>query len=140
MYVGHDLPSNEWAEAIEQALKNFAAHPFILQRFEKSKLFEAQYVDFEANEARSFAARVRLCPYYFVVGDDAKLGGILATICPANKKILHGMPDAGAWRRAVNSSAGRWRPARAGLRLTLWQSLVYGDDAFVGTPTAGARA
>ncbi|MGA2603519.1 MAG: hypothetical protein ABSG14_04765 [Verrucomicrobiia bacterium] len=94
VYVGHDLPSTEWAEAIEQALKNFAAHPFILQRFEKSKLFEAQYVDFDANEARTFAARVRLCPYYFVVGDDAKLGGVLATICPANKKILHGMPDA----------------------------------------------
>jgi len=30
VYVGHDLPSTEWAEAIEQALKNFAAHPFIL--------------------------------------------------------------------------------------------------------------
>jgi hypothetical protein len=94
VYVGHDLPSTEWAEAIDQALKNFAAHPFILQRFQKSKLFDAQYVDFDANEPRTFAARIRLCPYYFVVGDDAKLGGVLATICPANKKILHGMPDA----------------------------------------------
>lgn len=94
VYVGHDLPSGEWAEAIEQALGGFANHPFILQRFEKSKLFEAQYVDFESNETRPFSARVRLCPYYFVVGDTAKLGGILATVCPANKKILHGMPDA----------------------------------------------
>jgi hypothetical protein len=94
VYVGHDLPANEWAEAIEQALKSFGTHPFILQRFEKSKLFESQYVDFEANEARSFSARVRLCPYYFVVGDDARLGGVLATVCPADKKILHGMPDA----------------------------------------------
>ena len=94
VYVGHDLPASEWAEAIEQALSGFANHPFILQRFEKSKLFEAQYVDFETNELRRFSARVRLCPYYFVVGDDAKLGGILATVCPADKKILHGMPDA----------------------------------------------
>jgi hypothetical protein len=94
VYVGHDLPSTEWAQAIEQALSGFATHPFILQRFEKSKLFEAQYLDFESNETRPFSARVRLCPYYFVVGDDARLGGILATICPANKKILHGMPDA----------------------------------------------
>ncbi|HVM61351.1 MAG TPA: hypothetical protein VMV72_10845 [Verrucomicrobiae bacterium] len=94
VYVGHDLPADEWAEAIELALKDFAAHPFILQRFEKSKLFEAQYVDFEANELRQFSARTRLCPYYFVTGDDAKLGGILATVCPADKKILHGMPDA----------------------------------------------
>ena len=94
VYVGHDLPANEWAEAIERALGNFASQPFILQRFEKSKLSEAQYMDFEAATARSFSARVRLCPYYFVVGDDARLGGILATICPADKKILHGMPEA----------------------------------------------
>ena len=94
VYIGHDLPSTEWAQAIEQALSGFATHPFILQRFEKSKLFEAQYLDFESNETRPFSARVRLCPYYFVVGDDARLGGILATFCPANKKILHGMPDA----------------------------------------------
>ena len=51
-------------------------------------------MDFEATTVRSFSARVRLCPYYFVVGDDARLGGILATVCPADKKILHGMPDA----------------------------------------------
>ena len=94
VYVGHDLPAKEWAEAIEQALSGFAIHPFILQRFEKSKLFDAQYFDFEVNEMRSFSARVRLCPYYFIVGDTTKLGGILATICPADKKILHGMPDA----------------------------------------------
>jgi hypothetical protein len=39
-------------------------------------------------------SRVRLCPYYFVTGDDVKLGGVLATIVPADKKILHGMTDA----------------------------------------------
>jgi len=94
IYVGHDLPSTEWAEAIDLALNDFATHPFILQRFEKSKLLDAQYVDFDANDLRQFSARVRLCPYYFVIGDEARMGGVLATICPANKKILHGMPDA----------------------------------------------
>jgi hypothetical protein len=88
------LPAKEWGEAIERALASFPANPFILQRFEKSKLIEASYFDFQANEMQTFPGRVRLCPYYFVVGDTAKLGGILATICPANKKILHGMPDA----------------------------------------------
>jgi hypothetical protein len=29
-----------------------------------------------------------------VVGDTVKLGGILATVCPADKKILHGMSEA----------------------------------------------
>ena len=42
--------------------------------------------------------RVRLCPYYFVTGDwdraRTQLGGILATVCPADKKIIHGMTDA----------------------------------------------
>ena len=94
VYVGHDLPAHEWAQAIERALSSSATHPFILQRFERSKLFDAQYFNFEANELHTFSGRVRLCPYYFVVGDDAKLGGVLATVCPSDKKILHGMPDA----------------------------------------------
>ena len=42
--------------------------------------------------------RVRLCPYYFVHGGweqtQATLGGVLATICPADKKIIHGMSEA----------------------------------------------
>jgi hypothetical protein len=37
---------------------------------------------------------VRLCPYYFVNGPTITLGGVLATICPQDKKILHGMKDA----------------------------------------------
>ena len=94
VFVGHDLPAQEWAEAVGRALQSFPMHPFILQRFEKSKVFGARHFDFGANEVREFRARVRLCPYYFVIGDDAKLGGVLATICPADKKILHGMPDA----------------------------------------------
>jgi len=94
VYVGHDLPANEWAAAIDRALESFVTHPFILQRFENSKLFTQSYADFEAAEVREFPARVRLCPYYFVTGDNAKLGGILATVCPADKKILHGMTDA----------------------------------------------
>jgi hypothetical protein len=38
--------------------------------------------------------RVRLCPYYFVVDGKASLRGALATVCPADKKLLHGMKDA----------------------------------------------
>jgi hypothetical protein len=92
--VGHDLSAGEWAEAIERALASWPEHPFVLQRFGKSRLVETAWFDFDANELRTFSGRVRLCPYYFVVGDAAKLGGVLATICPANKKILHGMSEA----------------------------------------------
>jgi hypothetical protein len=41
-------------------------------------------------------SRVRLCPYYFVdeKTQQAHLNGVLATLCPADKKIIHGMKDA----------------------------------------------
>jgi len=40
------------------------------------------------------AGRLRLCPYYFVVNGEARLSGALATFCPPDKKIIHGMQDA----------------------------------------------
>jgi hypothetical protein len=41
-------------------------------------------------------SRVRLCPYYFVEQgiEVPRLSGVLATVCPADKKLLHGMRDA----------------------------------------------
>jgi hypothetical protein len=42
--------------------------------------------------------RARLCPYYFLSGEGdnlrSEIGGVLATIVPADKKIVHGMTDA----------------------------------------------
>jgi hypothetical protein len=40
------------------------------------------------------SGRARLSPYYFVSGEKTELAGILATICPADKKVIHGMTDA----------------------------------------------
>jgi hypothetical protein len=40
------------------------------------------------------AGRARLSPYYFVTGERAELAGVLATICPPDKKVIHGMRDA----------------------------------------------
>jgi hypothetical protein len=42
----------------------------------------------------SMEGRARLSPYYFVREGQAELGGVLATVCPKNKKIIHGMRDA----------------------------------------------
>jgi hypothetical protein len=94
VYVGHDLSAADWSAAIDRALESFASHPFILQRFEKSRVLTASHYDFESNTLREFPGRVRLCPYYFTAGDTVRLGGILATVCPSDKKILHGMTDA----------------------------------------------
>ena len=92
--VGHDMPESEWAEAVEHALAGFDTSPYVLQPFGDTKLFRVSYFDGACPEPREMDARVRLCPYYFVTGDQTRLGGILATACPKNKKLIHGMVDA----------------------------------------------
>lgn len=92
--IGHDLPAGEWGAAVEQALKDFPGHPRVLQRFHRTGVVEAEWADFEAGKLHPMKGRVRLCPYYFVIGDEARLSGVLATICPLDKKIIHGMADA----------------------------------------------
>jgi hypothetical protein len=98
VFLGSDLSQADWSAAVDAALKNFETSPFVLQRFEKTKLVEAQWFDFAKNEIVPMKGRARLCPYYFVSGegDSARpqLGGVLATIVPADKKIVHGMTDA----------------------------------------------
>jgi hypothetical protein len=95
VYVGQDLPQREWAECIDQAIASFRGGPFILQKFFKGRLVEQPYFDPETNSIETMVGRVRLCPYYFVSSDGkVRLGGALATIVPADKKIVHGMRDA----------------------------------------------
>lgn len=98
VYLGSDLSHADWAAAVDEALANYERSPRVLQRYHKPGLVEAQWYDFEHSQLVPMKGRVRLCPYYFVAGDaDAArpaLGGVLATICPADKKIIHGMTDA----------------------------------------------
>jgi len=91
--LGTDLPQGQWAATIQQALDDFGTHPHILQKFHKGRLIEHPYRD-RAGEMRTMQGRVRLCPYYFVFDGKTHLRGTLATICPADKKLLHGMKDA----------------------------------------------
>ena len=98
VFLGSDLSQADWSAAVDAALKNFETSPSVLQRFHKPSLVEASWFDFAKNEVVPMKGRARLCPYYFVSGDgDAArptLGGVLATIVPADKKIVHGMADA----------------------------------------------
>ncbi len=98
VFLGSDLPHLEWAAAVEQAITGFAESPRVLQRYHKPALVDAQWFDFERRQTVPMKGRVRLCPYYFVHGEGeaarANLGGVLATICPADKKIIHGMTEA----------------------------------------------
>jgi len=91
--LGADLPHTEWEKRIEQALANFHSQPTIVQQFHKGRLVEHRYFDQESGEARTMKGRLRLCPYYFVEEERVRMRGALATIVPADKKLIHGMRD-----------------------------------------------
>jgi hypothetical protein len=88
------MAQQEWAGTVERALASFPESPHILQEFRKARRVSAQYHDPTANEIIDMPGRVRLSPYYFVIGDTVRLGGILATVVPLDKKLIHGMTDA----------------------------------------------
>lgn len=98
VFLGNDLSQADWSAAVDAALRDFEQSPRVLQRYHKPSLVEAQWFDFAKSELVPMKGRARLCPYYFVSGEgDAmrpQLGGVLATINPADKKIIHGMTDA----------------------------------------------
>ena len=91
--LGADLPHTDWEKRIEQALANFDSQPTIMQQFHKGVLVEHHYFDRESGEVRTMNGRVRLCPYYFVERDRVRMRGALATLVPADKKLIHGMRD-----------------------------------------------
>lgn len=92
--IGHDLPQPEWSAAIDEALASFPTNPHMMQRFHRARVVRHPMWDDTRQASTPLQSRVRLCPYYFVHDEEVTLGGILATIVPADKKILHGMSDA----------------------------------------------
>lgn len=90
--VAQDVPHAEWSDAISDALDAWPRHPHILQQFHNSKVIEHPWLD--GDKLVSMKGRVRLCPYYFPGAGKVKCAGALATICPQDKKLLHGMSDA----------------------------------------------
>ncbi len=98
VFLGSDLSHEDWSTAVEDAIRQFNQSPRVLQRYHKPALVDAQWFDFTRNELTPMKGRVRLCPYYFVAGQAGgarpQLGGVLATVAPADKKIIHGMNDA----------------------------------------------
>ncbi len=92
--VANDLTREEWRAALADAQASFPKTPYILQRFHKGKRVRVPFLSTPTGEIKEMDGRVRLCPYYFVVGDETRLGGILATVAPADKRLIHGMSDA----------------------------------------------
>jgi hypothetical protein len=94
--IGHDVSQDQWRNALSGAMESFTTNPYVLQEFHKGKLVRHPFYDRQTGEVREMEGRVRLCPYFFAPSGsrEISLGGILATICPADKKIIHGMEDA----------------------------------------------
>jgi hypothetical protein len=103
--LGSDSSQLEWEAAINAALAEAATHPHILQRFHKGRLVEQPFHNPATGQIEVMKGRVRLCPYYFVIDGQAELRGALATVCPPDKKLLHGMKDAIMVPTAVAANA-----------------------------------
>ena len=97
--IGEDLPADQWQEAVERALDDFPDQPWVMQEFKRAKVFNHPFWDESTGSIHEMPVRALLRPYYFLSGKnsakpEAKLSGILATLVPSDKKIIHGMSDA----------------------------------------------
>ena len=93
--LGSDSSKTEWEEAIQKSVALADTSLHILQTYEKpTRLRHPVYR--EDGSTCMMEGRMRLCPYYFIDEKQqlANLHGVLATFCPADKKIIHGMKDA----------------------------------------------
>ncbi len=95
--LGSDCSREEWQTGIDQALQLSPTNLHVLQEYRKPMLVghPLYRIDYAGTATvHESGGRLRLCPYYFVIGGQAKLSGALATFCPADKKIIHGMQEA----------------------------------------------
>lgn len=91
---GADCSREEWQGAVELAVEDAPQNLHVLQTYRKPRRAAHPLYPVAGGDAASEFGRLRLCPYYFVRGDKAELCGALATFCPPDKKIIHGMQDA----------------------------------------------
>ena len=101
--IGHDMPEEEWAARVQQALDRFEHQPYILQEFHKAARRTVRYYNFDKEQIVPMRGRVMLRPYYYIIDDKPQLCGIQALVFPADKKILHGMVDSAIMPCAVSA-------------------------------------
>jgi len=94
--LGSDCSREEWQAAVDRAVELAPVNLHLLQTYRKPQRIKHRLYREEGGVATVVEAdgRLRLCPYYFVIGGQAQLSGALATFCPPDKKIIHGMVDA----------------------------------------------
>ena len=91
--LGSDVSKNDWQAAILSACEMAKTNLHILQKYHKPTRVEHP-VYRDDGTIVPMSGRVRLCPYYAILDGLAQLSAVLATVCPADKKIIHGMSDA----------------------------------------------
>jgi hypothetical protein len=105
--LGSDSSREEWQAGVERALELASTNLHVLQTYRKPRRVGHSLYNAEApHEAKVTDGRLRLCPYYFVVEGKTRLSGALATFCPPDKKIIHGMQDAALLPVQVTASQG----------------------------------
>jgi hypothetical protein len=97
--LGSDVSREDWQAGIERALSLAPTHLHVLQEYRKPRRVQHPVYRRGAGAAAPVTAspeegRLRLCPYFFNHDGVARLAGALATFCPPDKKIIHGMQDA----------------------------------------------
>jgi len=92
--LGSDVKREEWQAGVEGALKTGSNNLHVLQEYRKPRRLKHPLFATDGSATYEAQGRLRLCPYYFVVDGQARLSGALATFCPPDKKIIHGMVDA----------------------------------------------
>lgn len=101
---GADCSREEWQGAVELAIEDAPQNLHILQTYRKPRRAWHPLYPEAGGEAAPESGRLRLCPYYFIRGDKAELSGALATFCPPDKKIIHGMQDAALLPVAIKAA------------------------------------
>jgi hypothetical protein len=95
--LGSDCSREEWQHGVERAIELAPTNLHVLQSYRKPRRLEHPIFEHPTGGAATPVpklGRLRLCPYYFLVDGQPRLSGALATFCPPDKKIIHGMQDA----------------------------------------------
>ena len=90
--IGDDVSGDGWEKALFNAIESFPEPISVIQEFRKPSLVEHPVFKTHTEEIL-MSGRLRLSPYFFVMNKKVKWSGTLATLCPADKKIIHGMKD-----------------------------------------------
>ena len=94
VFLGSDHPKERWVQEVRRALGEWSQQPHLLQKFEHPVSVAHPVWNEERGEMIDGKWRLRLCPYYLVTGEKVELKGALATLCPTDKKLIHGMEEA----------------------------------------------